>query len=300
MGISTAIIAGLIAMFCWGIADFLQAILVKKLGTPKTLFISHAISLAVTTIMVCVFFLLRQEIILSSFEIMIISASCLLQGIATYFFFKALEIGEVCIVAPISGTYSLVTVALAIIFLGEQMTIVKTISVVLIVFGIIFVSTDFSKLRHLHTVKGVKESLLAVLFWGIYFFLLSYAKGMFITRTGIEKSMGLAANMFLLSNLFNAIFVILIVYRLSPKIQRSDLDKKNVIFFLINVVLYTFAWIVINIGLVSDMVSLLVPVSSLYPAVTVILAAMILKEKLVKNQYIGLFVILAGIFMLGF
>jgi transporter family protein len=54
------------------------------------------------------------------------------------------------------------------------------------------------------------------------------------------------------------------------------------------------------IGLTVADVSFLVPISSLYPAVTVILALIFFKEKLVKNQIIGVIIIITGLFFLSF
>jgi drug/metabolite transporter (DMT)-like permease len=239
--------------------------------------------------------------VLSTVELIIILLVCLLQAFGSYSFIKSCEIGEVSIVAPISGTYSLITVFLAILFLGESLTTLRLVSIFFIVFGIILVSTDFSKLRHLHTVKGVKEVFMAVLCWGIYFFLLAYVKNSFFLRNDIETAkLIFGINIFLFTNLFGGIFSIIISLMLKARFDIIDMKPKVTILFLVNLVLYTIAWVAINAGLVTEMVSLLAPVSSLYPAITVILAAIVLKEKLVKNQYIGLVVILAGIFMLGF
>jgi len=299
--LSIGIIAGLVAMFCWGIADFIQAVLAKKLGTPKTVLISNSIGMVVNIAMILVFFSLGYGYVLNRVESSILIFACLLQAVASFAFITAFEKGEVSIVAPLSGTYSLVTVLLAVFILGEVLTLYKIISIIFIILGIVLVSTDFSKLKNLHTVNGVKEVLVAVLLWGVYFFLLAYIKDMYLLRAGVESSkLILGMNIYLMTSLFGGIFSILIALMLKAAIKREDIKSNTAVLFFANLILYTAAWIAVNVGLVTELVSLLAPVSSLYPAITVLLAAIVLKEKLVKNQYIGLVTILAGIFLLGF
>lgn len=299
--LSIGIIMGLTAMLCWGFADFFQAVLVKRLGTLKTIFIGNLIGMAVNTVFFIVFFALGQSIVLTVKDIVIMAFACFIQALASYNFFKSLEIGEVSIVAPISGTFSLITVILAVMFLGETLSIVKIVSILLIVLGVVFVSTDFSKLKHLHTVKGVKEALLAVLFWGIYFFVLGLiSKNYIVDGASYGLKMQVAAAIFLFTNLFGALFMLLIVIFMKTKITKEDMKQKNtLLLFIVNLVLYTGAWVAVNIGIVSEFISILTPVSSLYPAVTILLAVIFFKDRLVINQKIGIFVILSGIFLIS-
>ncbi len=52
------------------------------------------------------------------------------------FFFKALKLGEASRIVPISGTYPLIAAVLSIVFLGEPLSVRKSIAVLLIVGGV--------------------------------------------------------------------------------------------------------------------------------------------------------------------
>ncbi len=51
--------------------------------------------------------------------------------------YTALKSGEASVVIPISATYPLVTLLIAVLFLGESITIAKLIGIVLVVVGVI-------------------------------------------------------------------------------------------------------------------------------------------------------------------
>jgi drug/metabolite transporter (DMT)-like permease len=161
MALSIGITAGLVAMLCWGIADFVQALIVKKIGTEKSFLMSGLGGLFLSLILFLGYLKFGGSIPLNNTLLGILLVASLIQTFGSYFFFRAFEKGEVSIVAPISGTYSLITVVLAVLFLGEILSLVKVIAIAFIIIGVMLVSTDISKLRHLHSVNGVKEVLLS-------------------------------------------------------------------------------------------------------------------------------------------
>ena len=84
------------------------------------------------------------------------------------------------------------------------------------------------------------------------------------------------------------------------RVSISDLKTKNVLLIiLINFVLYTTAWVAISYGISQDLISIVTPVSSLYPAIVSILAVIFFKEKLVFNQKVGIVTVLTGIFLIS-
>jgi uncharacterized membrane protein len=298
---SLGIMMGLVTMLSWGIADFIQALLIKKLSSLKVFFIGGITGLVSSSLLYAVYFFLGGRITMDITNTAILFFSSLFVVFGTYNFMKAFDTGEVSIVAPISGTYSLVTVILSVVFLGEILSLVKVVSILLIVFGIIFVSTDLSKLKHIHTVKGLKEVLTAVFIWGIYFTIIGYVKTSYLASSQLaDAQVQLAYDLFMLTNFFTAVFMLLLGLIMGAKISRKDFSSKKIILmFAANSVLYTLAWAALNIGLVSGMVSLVTPISSMYPAITVILAAIFLKERLALNQKLGVLVVLAGVVLIS-
>ncbi len=296
----------LIAMFCWGIADFLQALVIKKIGSLKTMFFGNLFGIFFSLFFFFYFFSLGKiHIDLTSF--LLLFGAGIIDVIGVYNFMKSFEIGEISIVTPISASYSLVTVILAFLFLGETLSFLKIISILIILFGIVLVSTDLKKLKNLHTARGVKESLIALFVWGFYFFVIGVvSKRLFdytfsgMALTPFEAKVSVAINLFFFSNIINTGLMILFSGIKEKNKSFSVLKAKNVLLFIfINFVLYNVAWIAVNYGIAQDLVSIVTPVSSLYPALTVVLAWFFLKEKLVLNQKIGVFLTIFGIFLIS-
>ena len=83
-------------------------------------------------------------------------------------------------------------------------------------------------------------------------------------------------------------------------VTKKDLKNKKIqlIFFICGII-YTIAWIIVNYSISAGFVSIVTPISSLSPAVIVILAVIFYKEKLVLNQKIGILTILSGLFLIS-
>ncbi len=70
----------------------------------------------------------------------VVAGSLSSQVFGQFIYYRALKVAPVSHVVPITATYPLVTVALAMMFLGEKMTGPKLLGVVFIVLGVILVS----------------------------------------------------------------------------------------------------------------------------------------------------------------
>jgi drug/metabolite transporter (DMT)-like permease len=163
----------------------------------------------------------------------------------------------------------------------------------------VLTSTDIKKLKNIYTAKGVKESLITLVLWGIYFFIIGRVSKNLSSIPGMAKIV-VAANIFIFTSVINGFLMAGFAAYKHGVTSINDLKTRYVLpLFLVNLFLYTFAWLVINYGLTQDLVSLVAPVSSLYPAITVLLAGFFLKEKLVLNQKIGILTILGGIFLIS-
>jgi bacterial/archaeal transporter family protein len=301
MELSIGLMAGLIAMLCWGIGDFLQAIPIRKLGTLKTMFFAHILVLGVSIVFLLVYMLNNGVILMDTMNFALLAIGGVINVAALYFFFRSFEIGEVSIVAPISATYSLITVFLAFVFLGERLTFLKYFAIFVIVCGIVFTSGDIRKLKHFHTAKGVKEAFITLLLWGVYFFILGIVSNN-ISALNSSGSLNyhVAANLFIFSGLINAVLLVGYSALRGGIVSLKELKAKNILLiFLINLGLFNLAWFAISYGIAQDLVSFVTPVSSLYPAVTVVLAVIFFKEKLAKSQKLGILAILLGILLIS-
>ncbi|MBN1502836.1 DMT family transporter [Candidatus Woesearchaeota archaeon] len=286
MQISVGILSALVAMLCWGIADFLTSIPSRKIGSLKTLFWSNILSLIPAAVMLIIF---SEQLNISITNVLLLTFGALLLTFGSSNFLRSLEVGEISIVTPISASFSIVTIMLGILILRERLFVHQFVAVFTIVLGIILGSTNLRKFKNLHTVKGVKESLVALVCWGIYFFILGL----------VSKTMDYIS-LFVFSGLIASPFQIGYPLIKQEKPRWTDLKTKNILVILLfNTLIYTLAWSAVTYGVNHEKISLVTPVSSLYPLITVILATIFYKEKLVLNQKIGILIILLGLFIIN-
>ena len=55
-------------------------------------------------------------------------------------FYNALRLGDASLVTPASGTYPVLTAILAVLFLGEQMSVTRALGIFFAVVGVIFLT----------------------------------------------------------------------------------------------------------------------------------------------------------------
>lgn len=285
--IRQGIIAGFIVMICWGVADFLQSVPIRRIGTPKTIFVRNLFTiLLVSPIGAYLFFNNQLSITLTNLTIIFVSS--IIYILSYYMFMRGFEVGNVSLVSPISGSFSIITVILALLFLGETLSIIKFSAVFLMIAGVFLTSTDIMKIRSVTSQKGLKEALFAMIGLGLSFFILGF----------VSKQMN-SLNIFIFASLSQALFFIVLSVIKGGFITKGDVNMKLLLIFIIHALIVNIGWFVYIFGTGKDLVSLVTPLSSLFPGITVLLALIFYKEKLVANQKLGIIGILIGVLLIS-
>lgn len=288
------LIAGLVPMLGWGIADFLSSKVVRKLGTFKSIYLNNIIwTLALIPF---VFFF---DLTINPINFIPILCATICQVIAMYYFYQSMKKGELSVVVPISASYSLVTVFFLMLFFSYELSALSIVAIFILVLGIILTSTDLKKIKHIHTVKGVKESIVALIGWGIFyvFFEVAAKDITFFVRFPPTSPMAL----FFHSGIIMGMAQLLFSSFNKGIVHKKDLkNNKSLLLMIICNLIYLITWVTLNFGIVGGNTALIAAVSSLYPAITVVLAMIFYKEKLVLNQWVGIFIIFLGLGLLGF
>jgi drug/metabolite transporter (DMT)-like permease len=288
MSITLGIIAGLAVMLLWGVNDFLLAIPLKKIGTNKVIFFTNAFSLIVT-IIAFAFLWPAGKLHINFWEAAMLIGLAIINVVAYYNFFRAFEVGEVSIVSPIVSAYPPISVLLAIVFLGEMLTAFRIFVILIIVLGVVLASTDLRKLRHIHAVKGVREGVIAALAYGVFFFFM----GM------LHKTMDFLS-LLIFSNLFlDTAIVIYSGFRGGIPSIRDRLFKSMLPVLIVTSVMGFSAWLLYNYGITTELVSIVTTLASMGSVVTVVLAIIFYKDKLILNQKVGIALTLLGIVLIS-
>ena len=261
--------------------------ILAKCGIRKT---DSNVATAIRTIVVLLFAWTMVFIVGSQKTISQISPKSLLflilSGLATgaswLCYFRALQLGDVNKVVPIDKSSTVLTILLALIFLGEGITWLKGAAVVLIAVG------TFLMIQKKES--GGERSKA----WFIY----AVLSAVFASLTSILAKVGIEG---VESNLATAIrtgVVLLMswVVVFVTKKQRTVLEipKKELGFICLSGLATGASWLCYYKALQDGLASVVVPIDKLSILVTIAFSYFVFKEKLGKKALLGLALIVAG------
>ena len=215
----------------------------------------------------------------------------ILSGLATGFswlcYFKALQLGNVNKVTPIDKSSTILTMIFAMIFLGEQITMIKIISILCIAIG------TYMMIDKKENVKKVKDNT-----WLIY----ALGSAVFASLTAILGKVGMQG---VESNLGTAIrtAVVLVmawvlVFVTGKQNDIKTLDMKSWVFILLSGLTTGLSWLFYYKALQDGQASIVVPIDKLSIVLTITFSYFFLKEKLSWNAFMGFIGVVAGTLLL--
>lgn len=267
--------------------------ILAKIGIKN---IDSYLATALRTIVVVLFSWLMVFIVGSVSTIKDISARSLLflvlSGLATgaswLCYFRALQIGDVNKVVPVDKSSTVLTMLLAMLFLGEGITWLKVLCMILIGTGTYFM------IEH----KDEEQNDKGGFQWLIYAIL----SAVFASLTAILGKVGIEG---VESNLGTAIRTVvvlimawLIVFWQGKQKQIGQIDRQGWGFLILSGLSTGASWLCYYSALQTGPASVVVPIDKLSILVTVIFAGVIFKEKLSRKSAVGLAGIVAGTLLL--
>lgn len=131
-------IFAILGALCWGLAPIFAKIGLIKSQPFIALSIRTFIIAAVILIMLIASGNIKEFRHIDLKTILFLAGEGLLGGlIGHFFYFKAMRLWEASRVTPIVASYPLIVFILAVIFLGEKMTLIKGLGAILIVSGVL-------------------------------------------------------------------------------------------------------------------------------------------------------------------
>jgi uncharacterized membrane protein len=284
------VIYGLVAALGFGLADFEGAIAGRRIGSLWTVILGQTLSAIVMTV---VFVATDASLsVLEPFMVFVVlNGICAATAYQTHY--RALELGPVAVVSPIGSAYAVIGVMLAVIFLGERPGIAALIGSLVTVAGVALVSTDLRELRAgLHGVargvpRGVPWALVSTVSFGLAGFLLGYLS----QRSGWVAGLWASRT----AQVICYIPLAFIARKQLPQIR----DRRGLLFALIAALADIVGVIGLSVGSERGYVSVTLAASAVFPLVAVVLSMLILHERLVPNQYVGIALVVVGLLLLG-
>lgn len=263
--------------------------ILAKIGIKNT---DSNLATALRTIVVVIFAWIMVLIVGSHTTITSIDTKSLvfliLSGLATgaswLCYFKALQMGDINRVVPIDKSSTVLTMILAFILLGERLTWIKVLSMVLITIGT-YLMIEMKKAGD-RTVKGNS--------WFIYALLAALFASLtaILGRVGIE---GVESN---LGTAIRTVVVVIIswsiVFAQGKHREIKYIDKRSWIFIVLSGFATGLSWLCYYRALQEGPVSIVVPIDKLSILVTISFSYFIFKEKLKRKPAFGLLFIVIG------
>ena len=280
-------------MFAFGSALFagLTAILVKC-GIRNT---DSNVATALRTIVVLAFSWLMVFVTGAQSGMSSISMKTMvflvLSGVATgaswLCYFKALQLGNVNKVTPIDKSSTVLTMLLAFVLLGEELTWMKAVAMVSIGIG------TYMMIQKKQTEEKKEDKK-----WLLY----AIGSAVFASLTSILGKIGISD---INSNLGTAIRTIvvlvmawIVVFVTGKQHTIKDIDKKSWIFLVLSGVATGGSWLCYYRALQTGPASVVVPIDKLSILVTIAFSYIVFREKLTAKAGIGLALIVAGTLLL--
>ncbi len=229
----------------------------------------------------------------------------ILNSVATLALYRSFETGKMAVVAPLSASYPALTMILSF-FTGEVLTGISVSGIVLILAGAITVargeavrseggtserpvsSGELAPREETKRHTGILPAAISAIGFGILFWLLG---------TFIVPSVGHAATVWMIRLTSSVItFAVLLFSH-----QVVALPKEGWLYARLAAMgfLDTGAFVLNNIGMTFAQVSIVSVLASLYGAMTVILAAIFLRENVSRRQWCGIVAIFVGIILIS-
>ena len=215
------------------------------------------------------------------------AAAAGLSGAAYITFYEALKHGKVSIVGTVAGAYAPWTVVLALLFLGETMSLLDGIGVSLVVAAMLVFTYGGENGERKTELLGIAFAVCSLFFWGTS---AALAKDV-MTEIGNTNFIGVYALV---------CPTIWVAYWFTTERGRFERPKSNRWILELSMVCFAIGGITYYLAIQNGNVSIVSPITNLYPLLTIVVAKYRLKENLTLRQYAALAMLLVSILLISF
>ena len=281
------IVYGLLAALLWGGGDVLINRLTQFIGTSKSLVLTQLLSLLFWVVYATIHGFPTNPGS-SPWQIAAICGVFHVAGLVLTY--RAFEIGTLSIVSPIASSFAIVTAVLALAT-GEKPASLAILGAFMLVLGVVVV-TRASGSGGNATLKGVPEALGSAIGFGVMFWLIDRS----------TPALGMAWPLVVLKVMASsyAVVAVLASKKKEEVAAPATASKAHVWLLAAGVALSdSLAWVAFILGTNTSYTSVVTALASLFSVVTVVLAALLLRERLNRPQWAGIVTIFAGILLVS-
>jgi drug/metabolite transporter (DMT)-like permease len=287
------ILLGLLTALTWGGADFIARFSTHRIGTLRTMLYMQFTGFLLLSLALPWLGGLGHLSDGSGWQPSAwgFLAGCI-NACSTLALYRSFEIGKMAVVAPLSASYPALTLLISWMS-GERLTVIRVAGIVLILLGVVVVaggekapdSNNAEEVRR--SGKGIGWAICAAVGFGVLFWLLGIR---IISRVGPVQTVWMI-------RMTSTVLTAAVIFFFKQPIR---LPRGNVRWMALGMgALDTSAFVLSNRGMQMEQVAVISVLGSLYGAVTVGLASIVLREHVSRWQWLGIVAIFCGIFLIS-
>jgi drug/metabolite transporter (DMT)-like permease len=273
----TPLLLALGASLAWGVADFTGPLLSRALGTLRVLFWAQVGGVGALVLTLAV----RAEPP-KGWGVLYATVAAVGGISGLYAYYRGMQLGAMSVVAPIAGISAIVPVTVGIVS-GDHPSTAQVAGIACAIVGVGFASIEQQEGGR-RVATGVGLALLAALGFGLYFPWM-HAAG--------------KVDFWWASLIFRSTALVLVAGAAAAARPTLRLAPRDLAIAAAVGLGDTVGNVLFAASSAHGLVSLTSVLASLYPIVTVLLAAAILKERVAGLQRAGVVLTLAGVVLIG-
>lgn len=286
------ILLGVLTALTWGGSDFLARFATQRMGTLRTMLYMQFTGFILLTIALPWLGGWGHLADGSGWQPWAWGAlaGCV-NAVSTLSLYRSFEIGKMAVVAPLSASYPVLSVSLSLLS-GERLSLPRAIGIACTMLGVLLVAggekppdeNDTEAVRR--SGKGISWALSSAVGFGVLFWLLG---------THVIPRVGAPQTVWMIRLTCTAVVTAVILLARQP----IGLPRNTRLISLGMGAGDTSAFVLSNRAMQIEQVAVISVLGSLYGAVTVALAAIVLREHVSRWQWAGIASIFSGIYLMS-
>jgi drug/metabolite transporter (DMT)-like permease len=285
------VIFGLGAALGWGVADLWAAISGRRIGSGATVLIAQVVSAAAISVLLIV---AAPDLGALREVVGWLAPNAVLTAAAYATLYRGLELGPIAVVSPILASYAVLPVLLAVVLLGESLTMWQGVGVAVTISGAVLTSTDLRALRDGTATRpaGLPWAVVSTLLFGIGAYVIAWAS----QRAGAVPALwfGRVSS----AAVFVLVALVLLARRSPATVERRWSGSGIPLAAAVGLVDVTGTLAYVR-GAEVGLVSIVTAVSATYPLLPVLGGVLLLHERPAPNQFFGVALVVGGLVLLG-
>ena len=279
---NSGFVLGLGAALAWGVADVSVTYYARRIGFLRALLLIHGLSLLPLAALA----LVLGAPMGASWPQWAAAAALGPLAVAVYAaFYRALELGPISIVSPITSAFGAVVVLLALL-VGEMLTQLQALGCALVLLFVVLASVERSAGVSWGSV-GVRLSVLVCLLFGAYLFLLGR----------LAEDLGWLYPILLSRSV--AVVILAGIVAVGPAREALSLGRAGILGCAATGALEASGYLLFNRGAEIGELAITGAAVSAYPVIPIAVGLFALRERVAWHQLIGVAGVLAGMVLLS-